>query len=262
MKENERFMDDDGLKQAAAVYQRIQAPSDLRERVLQGIEREDASVSIRRISRSKICKLGTLAACVAVLAVSVSLWNMEDQLSQLTPETVNSSPTSAYEIPDEVIPDEGNPDVSGAADVKEETVRPDDLPDASNPASPQVSSEAAEKKTAAKKAAAKPEAVQIQALRHLAEDGNPTEEKSLSSVKAGGADEGISVGKLLPGMLCNEKTLDDWEIRVVDASEGTCTVEVSGGEKTTTVVLTRGDGSEESSQWTIQSAENNSKGEE
>ena len=81
MTENERFMDDDKLKKAAAVYQSIQAPSDLRDRVLQGVERESASVPARKLSRSKIYKLGTLAACVAVLAVSVSLGNMEDQLS-------------------------------------------------------------------------------------------------------------------------------------------------------------------------------------
>lgn len=69
MKENERFMDDDGLKQAAAVYQSIQAPSELRDRVLQGVERECTSASARKLSRSKIYKLGTLAACVAVLAI-------------------------------------------------------------------------------------------------------------------------------------------------------------------------------------------------
>ena len=95
MTENERFMDDDKLKKAAAVYQSIQAPSDLRERVLQGVERECAPVPARGVSRSKIYKLGTLAACVAVLAVSASLGNMEDQFVQLTPENVQNSPGGA-----------------------------------------------------------------------------------------------------------------------------------------------------------------------
>lgn len=276
MKENERFMDDDGLKQAAAVYQSIQAPSELRDRVLQGVERECTSASARKLSRSKIYKLGTLAACVAVLAISVSLGNMEDQLSQLTPETVNSSPTSAYEIPnevipnevipDEVIPDEGDPDEADVDDVMEKIGDPEEISDVSEPAA-QTSTSGAEEKPAAnnsegKKSAAKPEAAQLQNLRFLEEDGNTTEKKSLASVKEGGDNDGISVGKLLPGMLCSEKTLDDWEIRVVDAAEGSCTVEVSGGEKTATVVLTREDGSEESSRWTIQSAENNFEGEE
>ena len=271
MKENERFMDDDGLKQAAAVYQSIQAPSELRDRVLQGVERECTAASARKLSRSKIYKMGTLAACVAVLAISVSLGNMEDQLSQLTPETVNSSPTSAYEIPnevipDEVIPDEGDPDAADVDEVMEKIGDPEEISDVSEPAAPSSTSGAEEKPAAnnseGKKSAAKPEAAQLQNLRFLEEDGNTTEEKSLASVKEGGDNDGISVGKLLPGMLCSEKTLDDWEIRVVDAAEGSCTVEVSGGEKTATVVLTREDGSEESSRWTIQSAENNFKGEE
>lgn len=277
MKENERFMDDDGLKQAAAVYQSIQAPSELRDRVLQGVERECTAASARKLSRSKIYKMGTLAACVAVLAISVSLGNMEDQLSQLTPETVNSSPTSAYEIPnevipDEVIPDEGDPDAKGPADesagmTEPEALTADSDPSGSDPAASQISPDAKEEKSeanhpAGKKSSSKPEGFQPQALRLSAEEENPIGEKSLTSGKAEGKDEGISVSKLLPGMLGNEKTLDDWEIRVVDAGEGTCTVEVTGGEKTATVVLTRENGSEKSSQWTIQSAKNNSKGEE
>ena len=262
MKENERFMDDDGLKQAAAVYQSIQAPSELRDRVLQGVEREGAPVPARRVSRSKIYKLGTLAACVAVLAVSVSLGNMEDQFAQLTPENVQNSPTAVYEVPDGVIPDEENPDAASPEDETGEMTGPKDLPAVSDSAASQTLSAAEEEKPAEKKAAAKPEAVQPQAARFLTEGENSAVEKSLTSGKAEGKDEGISVSKLLPGMLGNEKTLDDWEIRVVDAGEGTCTVEVSGGDKTATVVLTRENGSEESSQWTIQSAKNNSKGEE
>lgn len=262
MKENERFMDDGELKKAAAVYQSIQAPSELRDRVLQGVERECASASARKSSRSKIYKLGTLAACVAVLAVSVSLGNMEDQFAQLTPENVQNSPTAVYEVPDGVIPDEENPDAANPEDETGKMTGPKDLPAGSDSAASQTLSAAEEEKPAEKKAAAKPEAVQPQAARFLAEGENSAGERSLASGKADGNDEGISVGKLLPGILRSEKTLDDWEIRVVDAGEGTCTVEVSGGEKTATVVLTRGDESEESSQWTIQSAENNYKGEE
>lgn len=267
MTENERFMNDDKLKKAAEVYQSIQAPSDLRERVLQGVERESASVSVRKLSRRKIYKLGTLAACVAVLAISVSLGNMEDQFAQLTPETVNASPGAAYEVTDGVVPDEGNPDAVSLADATEELTGPEALPAASNSAvsdsaASQTLSAAEEEKLTEKKAAAKPEAVQPQAARFLTEEENPAAERSLASGKADGNDEGISVGKLLPGILRSEKALDDWEIRVVDAGEGTCTVEVSGGEKTATVVLTRGAESEESSQWTIQSAKNNFKGEE
>ena len=264
MKENERFMDDDELKKAAAVYQSIQAPSDLRERVLQGIEREGAAIPARRVSRSKIYKLGALAACVAVLAVSVSLGNLENQLAQLAPEDVKSSSTAVYDVPDGVISDEGSPDESNAAYEMGEMAGPKDPPAASASAVPSVAAGEEEKKPA-EKAAAKPEAVQPQAVRYLAEGEDTPVGKSLASVKTGGNDEGISVGKLLPGMLRSEKTLDDWEIRVIDAGEGTCTVEVSGGEKTATVVLTREDSSEESRQWTIQSAENNSnnsKGEE
>ncbi|MGN0715567.1 MAG: hypothetical protein ACI4LN_07065, partial [Anaerovoracaceae bacterium] len=250
MTENERFMDDDKLKKAAAVYQSIQAPSDLRERVLQGVERESASVPVRKLSRRKIYKLGTLAACVAVLAVSVSLGNMEDQFAQLTPENLQTSPTAVYEAPDAVISDEGDPDAADVDEVMEKIGYPKETSDVSEPAA-QPSTSGAEEKPAAnnpegKKSAAKPEATQLQNLRFLEEDENPAEEKSLASGKADGNDEGISVGKLLPGMLCSEKTLDDWEIRVVDAAEGTCTVEVSGGEKTATVVLTREDSSEES----------------
>ena len=171
MKENERFMDDDGLKQAAAVYQSIQAPSELRDRVLQGVERECTSASVRKLSRSKIYKLGTLAACVAVLAVSVSLWNMEDQLSQLTPETVNSSPTSAYEIPNEVIPDEGDPDAADVDEVMEKIGDPEEISGVSEPAAPSSTSGAEEKPAAnnseGKKSAAKPEAAQLQNLRFL-----------------------------------------------------------------------------------------------
>ena len=267
MTENERFMDDDKLKKAAAVYQSIQAPSDLRERVLQGVERESASVPVRKLSRRKIYKLGTLAACVAVLAVSVSLGNMEDQFAQLTPENVQNSPTAVYEAPDSVVPDEGDPDAAGPADETGEMTGQKDLPvvsdpSVSDPTASQTLSAAEGEKTEAKKTAAKPEGFQPQVVRFLAEEENPAGERSLASGKADGNDEGISVGKLLPGILRSEKALDDWEIRVVDAGEGTCTVEVSGGEKTATVVLTRGDASEESSQWTIQSAENNFKGEE
>lgn len=165
-----------------------------------------------------------------------------------------------------MISDEGDPDEADVDDVMEKIGDPEEISDVSEPAA-QPSTSGAEEKSAAnnsegKKSAAKPEAAQLQNLRFLEEDGNTTEEKSLASVKEGGDNDGISVGKLLPGMLCSEKTLDDWEIRVVDAAEGSCTVEVSGGEKTATVVLTREDGSEESSRWTIQSAENNFKGEE
>ena len=272
MKENERVVDDDKLKKAAAVYQSIQAPSDLRERVLQGVERECAPVPARGVSRSKIYKLGTLAACVAVLAVSASLGNMEDQFVQLTPENVQNSPGTVYEVTDEVIPDEGNPDAKDPADesagmTEPEALTADSDPSGSDPAASQISPDAKEEKSeanhpAGKKSSSKPEGFQPQAIRLSAEEENPAGEKSLTSGKAEGKDECISVSKLLPGMLGNEKTLDDWEIRVVDAGEGTCTVEVTGGEKTATVVLTRENGSEESSQWTIQSAKNNSKGEE
>lgn len=278
-----------GLEKAAAVYQSIQAPSDLRAKVLQGAAEKEGDLRQKRrgITRRKIYSLGMLSACAAVLVVSVHLGGMQDELMQMTQETVRNHPAADRQCIEEQIA--GNfyhtagewidlPDEDGnTADVFADASAGSDESGEAGEAVSAGKAASGEKKEAAggegvvfEKMVRKETAVPApcsdgqerglpRAVPYRGKDAEESGDKTNVSLKPTPGTAGVSVGKLLPGILGQGESISDWEIRLVDAGESSCTLEVNQGGRLTTMTLSKGESSSGGSQWEIKQTENISK---
>ena len=278
-----------GLEKAAAVYQSIQAPSDLRAKVLQRAAEKEGDLRQKRrgITRRKIYSLGMLSACAAVLAVSVYLGDMQDELMQMTQETVRNYPASDrqyieerieenfYHTADEWLhlPDEDGNTANAPAAASARSDEPDEAGEAAS-AGKAASGEK-------KEAAGGEDAVFLKMVRketavpapcsdgqerglprtvpYRGKDAEESGDKKDVSLKPTSGTAGVPVGKLLPGILGQGESFSDWEIRLVDAGEDCCTLEVDQGDQMTTMTLAKGESGSGGSQWEIKQTENFSK---
>lgn len=268
---SQRF-DSDNFIEAAKAYQRIQPPSGLREKVIEGAA---AGVTERRVNRPdvmpraavkpsrRIYKLGTLAACIAVAVFSLQTWGPEGNLTDLLfgkgmpeasliaihqPEDSGNdaeteNPAEPGTAADPAVPGDGdnlarmaepvnNPEPAAAAEA-----------DAGEPAqavySPEEPVQAVMHREVPAPAEEKPEAADF-------EEEDPLEglQEFRESVS-----EPVSVAAFFPTVLDAGISLEEWEVRLVSAQEGSCTVEITGAEGASALVTLLKN--EENGQWEI-----------
>lgn len=274
------------LKKAAAVYQSIQAPSDLRAKVLQGAAEKEGDLRQKRrgITRRKIYSLGMLSACAAVLVVSVHLGGMQDELMQVTQETDRNHPAADRQYMEERIeenfyhtadewlhlPDEDGNTANDPAATSARSDEPDEAASAGKAASGEKKEAAGGEDAVFLKMVRKETAVPApctdgqerglpRTVPYREKDAEESGDKTDVSLKPTSGAAGVSVGKLLPGILGQGESFSDWEIRLVDAEEGSCTLEVDQGDKVTTMTLSKEESSSGGRQWEIRHTENISK---
>ena len=257
---------DTRLKQAAAAYHSIQAPPDLRERVLLGVEKTESDVtSAEKITgtagflRRKICRLGTLAACAAVLLITVHFGFMENAFLNMMPENGQEDPPAVdVSLPDDVT------DGGEAIEKEENSQSPADKQEvAHSTESVQKHSEAQEKTSEPSAHRQKSAAVVVKdtpaPVPQTVNDQTELQDgEDIAYVNLNDAEEPVEIpaGKLLPGVMAAADTFRGWKVRVVDVADGNCTVESSNEEQVTTMRLSRTEDGSEDGQWEIQSAEN------
>lgn len=266
---SEHFSDDNFI-QAAKVYQSMKAPSDLRERILadaaaytaqtvrpetvSATDTERTEISVRRKrSHGKIYKFASLAACLAIMVASLPNWLPSEDVGEAVDGTGPAvQPRVIAEVPDDVPQtvsnEEHQPDMaaftlepgkdsegSGEAAAEQQTTRngADAAAETGNGASAvsdgNVRTEDFEKKT---------------------ESGEP-EEVQQEEIPA--KTSSVAVSKLIPGMAANA-VLENLEVRLVQGEDGTCTVELTNGEKMASVSVAK---NAESGQWEVMETEPN-----
>lgn len=250
---SDRFNDDNFIE-AAKAYQNIKAPSGLREKVIEGARYGQYSpeetagrnsrteTSVRRASASsrRIYRFGALAACLAIMVVS-----MPGLLKAADMETLlHGSELAAGIVPfpeQQDAPEgngEGKEDPSGenAADLAKARI--------AEPESASLPVTAAEEPAPEEQPAYDPSTAAY-SLNPVEEDGQeervPVQETEAEPEKEfPGSQESYSaslaLSKLIPTMLGDESTVEGWEVRLVEAEDGRCTVEIASGEETAAVM--------------------------
>ncbi len=238
---SDRFSDDKFIE-AARVYQNIKAPSDLRERVLKGAAEETAAersgavqLPERRTKhvRGKIYRAASLAACMAIMVAALPNW-MPDIDADNPPDV---SPRGIIE--EEILPqpDEGNLPGIELAQIEGGIPAASDVEKDAEPYKPEEDPEPA---TEPIKPAETPEASVYEVRPSDAETDDAEEDfaenEEAESEDAGRGGIAISVGKLLPAMAVEGSLLQDMEVRLMDAKDGTCTVEITTADSKTTEI--------------------------
>ena len=257
----EHFSDENFI-QAAKAYQSIKAPSDLRERVLAAAEtaaeegRRDTKTSVSRTvpvparkRRGRIYHAASLAACMAIMIAALPNWLPGEEA-----ETGMGGPGPAAariitELPDDVpqiASEEGQqpdmaaftPDAEDTADVTAE----DTVPAAEPRQIPQPS--AAEQESASESEGEPADS----------DEKTPDEEtEDFQEEHAPEVTSTLAASKLIPGMAASA-VLENLEVRLVQAEDGTCTVELTNSGKTASVSVAR---NAENGQWEVMETEPN-----
>ena len=250
---SQRFNEDNFID-AAKAYQRIQPPSGLREKVIEGAAASrnnelagKASASqrsaVKTKSTRKIYKLASLAACIAVMVFSLQTWGPEgDFVDFFFGEGVPEASVIGIDQPadpaDTSLPDEPGNMARIAEPVISEPVQTAELDAETAAYSPEPTDYAVMKRTipvpAEEAATADAEEDQLNGLQEVHETTS----------------EPVSVAAIFPTVLETETSLDDWEFRLVSAEEGSCTVEIMGGTGGASAVVTLLK-NDENGQWEI-----------
>jgi len=234
----DRFSDDKFIE-AARVYQNIKAPSDLREKVLMGAAAETAAECSGTVlfpertakrSRSRIYRAASLAACMAIMVAALPNWMPDmgaDNPSDVSPRGIIGEET----LP---LPDEGTlPGIAPAqiedgmvvdaeAEHESETQAAADNP---KPAAEPILQDETPKPSSAYALRSADAEVPDDEAGFAAEETEKKDEEA-----AGRTGIAISVGKLLPAMAVEGSMLQNMEVRLVDAKDGRCTVEITTAE--------------------------------
>lgn len=232
---NDRFSEDNFIE-AAKAYQNIKAPSDLRERVLKGAAQAQAASEQsnvvafqkegRRAKRSsgKIYRLASIAACLAIMVAALPGWIPEagsDDSVAINPRIITEGPVDVQPEPeDSTVPHvDLASEVDGIAVASEPEVLPDtqDEKETESEAPPAVAFSIV-KSSDSEKEAEKEEVAETDAPKTDAPE----------------AEIAISVGKLLPAMAAEGSMLQDMEVRLISAENGTCKVEITTADSQTT----------------------------
>lgn len=230
---SDRFSDDKFIE-AAKAYQNIKAPSDLRERILMEAARyeetpgEAASAEKKRNRKSagKIYRALSLAACLAIMVSVLPDWMPGEPAEDLSGPMARSvsSETMVPEEPGEE-PAEGLPEPE--TDGAQESVPAQDLPEtgiqSETAAAPgEGDAEPADAEPAAEYRARTAEADEEKGP--LNKDGETAEseepEEKESEVPS------VSLSALLPTIATEGSPLENMKVRLIDAEDGSCTVEI------------------------------------
>ena len=236
---NDRFSEDNFIE-AAKAYQNIKAPSDLRERVLKGAAQAQAASEQsnvvafqkegRRAKRSsgKIYRLASIAACLAIMVAALPGWLPEagpnvgpDDSAAINPWIVTEGPVDVQPEPeDSTVPDvDLASEDDGIAVASEPEVLPDTQDEKETESeAPPVAAFSIVKSSDSEKEAEKEELAETEAPKA---NGTPK------------AEIAISVGKLLPAMAAEGSMLQDMEVRLISAEDGTCKVEITTADAKT-----------------------------
>jgi len=255
---SQRFADDNFIE-AAKAYQQIKAPSGLREKVLEGVSgaaagrhcMEPEIRSGQRRSYGKIYKLGTAAACVAVMALSVQLWGPDGDFTHALFQDgpLGTSVIGTEPDPKSIVEPDGQPQpVNEPVPVQEPVPAEASEPEPAAVYEPEA--EVKEENTAA---------FRLNRAAEPAEDTNP-EEESEEDELAGLQEfvektpEAVPVSSLLPTMLGSGSALSGWEVRLVNAEDGACTVEITAEKQNVSSLVTVSK-NDENGKWELESAE-------
>ena len=256
---SQRF-ESDNFIEAAKAYQRIQAPSDLRQKVIEGT----AAKPVRnRRNPGKIYKLATLAACMAVAVFSLQTWGPEGLLTEsLFGEGVlgtsligTEQPVLPNEPEDGQLPTDGTePEAPGNMARMAEPAGPEPVnvsePEGGAAAYNPADGAAEPGETEPVQMAAESAGYSLDAEKEPeAADFEEDDLEGLQEFREKTA-EPVSVEALFPTMLDTGTSLDDWEVRLVSTAEGSCTVEITGGTEGNSALLTLSK-NDESGQWEI-----------
>lgn len=232
---NDRFSEDNFIE-AAKAYQNIKAPSDLRERVLKGAAQAQAASEQsnvvafqkegRRAKRSsgKIYRLASIAACLAIMVAALPGWIPEagpDDSVAINPRIITEGPVDVQPEPeDSTVPDvDLASEDDGIAVASEPEVLPDTQDEKETESeAPPAAAFSIVKSSDSEKETEKEEVAETDAPKT---DGAPK------------AEIAISVGKLLPAMAAEGSMLQDMEVRLVSAQDGTCKVEITTADSKT-----------------------------
>ena len=257
----EHFSDENFI-QAAKAYQSIKAPSDLRERVLAAAEtaaqegNRETKTSVSgtvpvpaRKRRSRIYHAASLAACMAIMVAALPNWIPGEETgtgmegpgpaaARIITELPEDIPQIASE--EEQQPDMAafTPETEDSADLTaEETV---------SEAEPQqmLQPSAAEQNTASE-GEGEPAESDAKNVSERTEEFPEEHEPEATST--------LAASKLIPGMAASA-VLENLEVRLVQAEDGTCTVELTNSEKTASVSVAR---NAENGQWEVMETEPN-----
>ena len=231
---NDRFSEDNFIE-AAKAYQNIKAPSDLRERVLKGAAQAQAASEQsnvvafqkegRRVKRSsgKIYRLASIAACLAIMVAALPGWIPEagsDDSVAINPRIITEGPVDVQPEPeDSTVPDvDLASEVDGIAVASEPEVLPDTQDEKETESeAPPAAAFSIVKSSDSEKEAEKEEVAETDAPKTDAPE----------------AEIAISVGKLLPAMAAEGSMLQDMEVRLISAENGTCKVEITTADSKT-----------------------------
>lgn len=225
---SDRFSDENFIE-AARTYQNIKAPSELRQRILMEAAeyaRPQESAPKKAAFRPvKIYKLASLAACIAIMAAALPAWVTDGPEVSDIPD-VSDSPQMMRMAPEPAVANEL---------VLEEEADPEEEPAAAN----------------------KPVEADVtvpDVKEPVPEDlGEAEEPEDFGQEDGAEAVPAISVGKLLPGMAAANTNLNNLEVRIVEAEDGSCTVEVTTADHKTAEVTLSQDG--EDGHWEVQGAD-------
>jgi len=242
---SQRFSDDNFIE-AAKIYRQIQAPSGLREKVTAGVYAAETVRKTEKRPYGKIYRLGSIAACAAVMVLSLQFWGPDGSMTaSLLGEGVQN--------PDQQL-QPANELVRMAEPPADEDFSPaDEQPEAAS-----YSRDTDE--PAAYSAVPDEMDFDVQPLR-MENEAETEEEAEAETDELEGLQEfvekrpeAVSVSSLLPAMLGNESVLSGWEVRLVNAEDGACTVEITAEEQNVSSMVTVSK-SDENGQWQIESAE-------
>ena len=231
---NDRFSEDNFIE-AAKAYQNIKAPSDLRERVLKGAAQAQAASEQSNVvafqkegrraksSSGKISRLASIAACLAIMVAALPGWIPEagsDDSVAINPRIITEGPVDVQPEPeDSTVPDVGLASEDDGIAVASE---PEVLPDTQD-----------EKETESEAPPAAAFSIVKSSDSEKETEKEEVAETDAPKTDAPEAEIAISVGKLLPAMAAEGSMLQDMEVRLISAENGTCKVEITTADSKT-----------------------------